>query len=75
MRMLDLPQGFQIVISNEQSELLDKFEESHIILKRKLTEREQVLANELVNKGVLTRCVQEHKLAYCKPNIQDVWRI
>lgn len=75
MRVLDVPQGFQIVISNEQSELLDKFEQHDIILKRSLTEREQVLASELVHKGVLTRCTHQGKLAYCKPNMDNVWRI
>jgi len=75
MRVIDLPQGFQVLISNEQSELFDKFTEHAIILKRLLTEREQVLASELVHKGVLTRCVHQDKLAYCKPNMDNVWRI
>jgi hypothetical protein len=75
MRVMDLPQGYQIMISNEQSELLDKFEEHEIILKRSLSERQQVLASELVNLGVLTRCSHQDKLAYCKPNIENVWRI
>lgn len=75
MRILDLPQGFQIMISNEQSELLDKFDTSPVILKRALNEREQVLATQLVHTGVLTRCTHQDKLAYCKPNIQHVWRI
>jgi dynactin complex subunit len=75
MKVLDLPAGYQILISNEQSELLDKFDETDIILKRQLTEREQVLASELVHKGVLTRCTHQDKLAYCKPRLQDVWRI
>ncbi len=75
MKVLDLPQGFQIMISNEQSELLDKFQDQPLILKRKLNERQQVVASELVNLGVLTRCTQEGKLAYCKPNMDLVWRI
>jgi len=75
MKVLDLPQGYQIMISNEQSVLLDKFEEHEIILKRSLSERQQVLASELVNLGVLTRCSHQDKLAYCKPNIENVWRI
>lgn len=75
MKVLDLPQGYQIMISNEQSELLDKFAEHDVILKRSLSERQQVLASELVNLGVLTRCSHQDKLAYCKPNMDNVWRI
>ena len=75
MKVLHLNQGFQMLISNEQSELLDKFEEQQVWLKRQLTEREQLLANELVNKGVLTRCQVQNKLAYTKPNMSQVWRI
>lgn len=75
MKMLDLPQGYQIMISNEQSELLDKFDQHDVILKRSLSERQQVVASELVKMGVLTRCTQQDKLAYCKPNMDLVWRI
>jgi hypothetical protein len=75
MKVLDLPAGYQILISNEHSELLDKFDAHDWILKRQLTEREQVLASELAHKGVLTRCSHQGKLAYCKPLVQHVWRI
>lgn len=73
--MVTVPQGYQILISNEHSELLDKFEKTPLILKRQLSEREQVLALELTHKGILTRCKHENKLAYCKPDIKQVWRI
>lgn len=75
MRVFHLTQGYQILISNEQSELLDKFETHEPVLKRSLDERERVVANELVNKGVLTRCMVKDRLAYCKPDPEQVWRI
>ena len=75
MKILYLNSGFQMLISNEQSELLDKFQSGDPILKRTLTEREQYLATELVHKGVLTRCRVQDKLAYCKPDPEQVWRI
>lgn len=75
MRMWPVAQGFQIVVSNEHVELLNKFEHGEPILKRQLSEREQVLATELVHKGVLTRCTHQDKLAYYKPSIDDLWRI
>jgi hypothetical protein len=75
MKILNLNQGFQMLISNEQSELLDKFDAGQPVLKRQLTEREQYLATELVHKGVLTRCMVQNKLAYYKPDPEQVWRI
>jgi hypothetical protein len=75
MRVITLPQGYQILISNEQSELLDRFTPGKPLLKRSLNERDQVLASELVNKGVLTRCTHQDKLAYYRPDPEQVWRI
>jgi hypothetical protein len=75
MKILYLNSGFQLLISNEQSELLDKFQYGQPILKKQLTEREQYLATELVHKGALTRCMVQNKLAYCKPDPEQVWRI
>ena len=75
MKIIQSNQGFQIIISNEQHMLLDKFRDGHKLLKRQLTEREQVLASELTHRGVLTRCDQDGKLAYYLPNPNQIWRI
>jgi ribose 1,5-bisphosphokinase PhnN len=75
MKIIQSNSGFSIIISNEQHQLLDKFQTHEHILKRQLTEREQVLASELTQRGVLTRCEVDRKLAYCLPNPNQIWRI
>ncbi len=55
MKIKELLSGITIPISNEESDVLDKFSESASVLKNTLTEREQLLANGLVSKDILRR--------------------
>lgn len=65
MKIVEFTNGIQLPITNEESDLLSKFEDS-AVGKRSLTEREQVIANQLVNKGVLVRRNQDGQIQYSK---------
>lgn len=66
MKIIELTSNLLLPITNEESELLDKFVQSEAINKTELTEREQVLASSLVNKGVLERRKIDGKINYRK---------
>lgn len=55
MKIVELINHLQMPISNEEADVLNKFVEDQSISKNDLTEREQLLANQLVNKGALIR--------------------
>lgn len=77
MRELDLLSGMRTFISNEEHLLLDKLRalEGHQILKNALDEREQLVANRLVHKDVLTRIKKDGKLCYVLLDAASIWRI
>jgi hypothetical protein len=67
MRIVEFMGGIQLPITNEESDMLNKFTSSdNEINKQSLTEREQVIANQLVNKGVLVRKNQNGQIHYRK---------
>ena len=55
MKIIELTNHLQLTISNEESDLLSKFSDGKKILKTALTEREQFLVSQLVNKGAVIR--------------------
>lgn len=65
MKIVEFLGGIQLPITNEESDVLDKFGDQAVD-KSQLTEREQVVANQLVNKGVLYRRNQDGKINYSK---------
>ena len=67
MKIVEFMGGIQLPITNEESDILNKFQDTEFIIeKSSLTEREQVIANQLVNKGVLIRRNQDGKIHYRK---------
>ena len=66
MRILELLSGIDVPITNEESDLLNKFTDVLEINKKELNEREQYIANKLVERDVLTRRNQNGKIAYTK---------
>lgn len=67
MKIVEFMGGIQLPITNEESDILTKFQDTEVIIeKSSLTEREQVIANQLVNKGVLIRRNQDGKIHYRK---------
>ena len=67
MKMVELLNNIQVPLTNEEWEVLEKFNDSRIRLKEELDPREQLLANSLVRKDVLIRKHNDNgRLAYIK---------
>jgi len=66
MRIVEIMGGIKTPITNEESDVLDKFEGDQSVNKVDLTEREQVLANQLVIKNVLYRRHKDGQIEYFK---------
>ena len=72
MKILELLNSIQMPITNEEAEVMEKFNESSTVLKADLNPREQLLANNLVNKDVLDRRRNdEGKITFIKKIRQD----
>lgn len=60
MKIIELTQQLNIAITNEEAELLNKFDKiTSVMAKRDLEDRDQLLANQLVNKNILRRIKDE----------------
>lgn len=66
MKIVEVMGGIQMPITNEESDVLEKFQDTDSLDKRNLTEREQVLANQLVLKNVLYRKHKDGQIEYYK---------
>mgnify|MGYP003347566749 CR=1 FL=1 len=68
MKIVELTKrNLSVYINNEEAEFLKEFnEENPIWLKRELNERQQIIANQLVNKDLLKRIKNDGRVAYKK---------
>jgi len=66
MKIIELMGTITVPINNEESDLLENFQDVDILIKNELTEREQLLANQLVNKGILVRKNNHGKIQYSR---------
>lgn len=67
MRAIEMMSGLLLPITNEEADLLNKFDD--LSMKRSdLNEREVVVANNMVNKDVLYRKNQDGTVTYFKKN-------
>ena len=66
MKIIELTNNVLLPITNEEQELLERFLDDSVIAKQQLDEREQVLANQLTVKDVLTRTNNDGKIYYKK---------
>lgn len=66
MKIVELTNKVLLPITNEETELLAKFVDESTIAKNQLSEREQVLANQLTVKDVLLRINENGKIIYKK---------
>lgn len=66
MRIIELLNGLMLPLTNEEIEVLEKFDDKEIILKKELTPREQLLMNSLVKKDVVRRQNSNDKITYKK---------
>ena len=66
MKIVELLNKISVPITNEEAEVLDKFEDEQVIQRRDLSPREVVLANQLVNKDILNRKNETGRITYKK---------
>jgi hypothetical protein len=66
MKILELTNKILLPITNEERDLLERFEGDEPIAKNQLDEREQVVANQLTVKDVLLRTNDAGKIYYKK---------
>lgn len=66
MRIVELLNNITLPITNEEAELLDQLTDQKILPKSSLDERQQRIANSLVNKDVLLRIQENGRIAYRK---------
>lgn len=67
MKIVEVLGKFTVAITNEENELLTRFDKHPIIEKQELTEHEQLIANQLVNKDLLIRKNIDGTITYKKP--------
>lgn len=67
MKIVEVLGKFTIAITNEENELLTRFNKQLIIEKQELTEHEQLIANQLVNKDLLIRKNTDGTITYKRP--------
>jgi hypothetical protein len=66
MKIVELTTKILMPITNEESQLLDRFSDGDALSKNQLNEREQLLANQLTVKDVLLRTNENGKIYYRK---------
>lgn len=60
MKIIELTEQLKIAITNEEADLLKRFDETTpVMAKRDLDDREQLIASQLVNKSILKRTKDE----------------
>jgi len=69
MKIIEVTDTLKIAITNEEADMLAQFDdETPIMAKSDLGEREQILANQLVNKNILTRKNENGSIKYKRRN-------
>jgi hypothetical protein len=66
MKIVELTTKILMPITNEESQLLDRFSDGEVLSKNQLNEREQLLANQLTVRDVLLRTNENGKIHYRK---------
>lgn len=66
MKIVELLNKIRIPITNEESDILGQFDDNKQIAKERMSDRQQLIANQLVNKDVLFRRNENGKIYYRK---------
>lgn len=66
MKIVELVNKIRLPITNEEADVLGKFDEQSIVPKSELSLRQITLANQLVNKDILLRKNEDGKIYYRK---------
>lgn len=67
MKIIEVTQHLTVAITNEEADVLSQFDESTpVVAKGDLNERQQLIANQLVNKDLLLRKNENGRIIYKK---------
>ena len=66
MKIVELLNNVQLAITNEQADLLGRFDIENKISKSSLNEREQLIANQLTVQDILQRRNENGEITYKK---------
>lgn len=66
MKIVELLNNVQVAITNEQADLLGRFQHESNISKNALNEREQLIANQLTMQDILLRRNENGQITYTK---------
>lgn len=67
MKIVEVTNNLTVAITNEEADVLLQFDEdTPVIAKGELNERQQILANQLVNKNLLLRKNEDGRIIYKK---------
>lgn len=68
MKIIELTNNLIMPLNNEEVDLMARFTEGTTVQRNDLTDREQLIANQLTNKDVLVRINEDGKIYYKKRN-------
>jgi len=66
MRIVELINNISLPITNEEADVLDMLNDRKELRKSDLDDRQQIMANQLVNKDVLYRINENGRITYKK---------
>lgn len=67
MKIVELTQHLTVAITNEEADMLAQFDEdTPVVAKGDLNDRQQLMANQLVNKDLLLRKNENGRIIYKK---------
>ena len=67
MKIIEVTSNLTVVITNEEADVLLQFDEdTPVLAKADLNERQQLMANQLVNKNILLRKNENGQIIYKK---------
>lgn len=67
MKIVEVTKNLQVAITNEEADVLLQFDEdTPIVARGDLNDRQQLLANQLVNKNLLLRIKENGRIIYKK---------
>jgi hypothetical protein len=67
MKIVEVTKQLQVAITNEEADVLLQFdEETPVVAKGDLNDRQQMMANQLVNKNLLLRIKENGRTIYKK---------
>lgn len=69
MKIVELTKNINVAITNEEADLLNQFDEdTPVMAKGNMNERQQFMANQLVNKDLLIRQNENGRITYKRRN-------